>query len=106
MLLLINARKQGRSAATAVCRGTNRDVGVRRSSGRKPFVPDRLWRQLDRSAGALNPFLLAVAVGLLILNLTCFITIKVIGLPQPQMPVCTTAEGLPAGSLPGETGRY
>ena len=79
---------------------------MRGSSGRKPFVPDRVWRQLDRATGALNPFLLAVAVGLLILNLTCLITVKVIGLPQPQMPVCTLPDDLPAAPPPGDLARY
>ena len=79
---------------------------MRRSSRRKVSSSARLLQQLDGAAGAVNPFLLSIAVGLLILNLTCFITVKLIGLPQPQMPVCTLAEGVPSAPVSGETGRY
>src|SRR5260370_1429654 len=33
--------------------------------------PDRWLRRLDRAASAMNPFLTVLAIGLLILNLTC-----------------------------------
>lgn len=35
--------------------------------------PEPFWRRLDRAAGEINPFLLILAVGLVILYLTCVI---------------------------------
>ncbi len=39
--------------------------------------PERLGRRLDRAAYRLNPYLLAVAIGLAVLNLTFFVALKV-----------------------------
>jgi hypothetical protein len=68
---------------------------VRRSTRRKGSLSEPLWRRLDRVTGALNPFLAAISVGLLILDLTCLVAVKLVGLPPAQLPVCTTAQSVP-----------
>ncbi len=42
---------------------------------------DRWLRRLDRAAGRMNPFLVVLAIGLAILNLTC------LALLAPQLPI-------------------
>jgi hypothetical protein len=93
---------KARLAAAAYAGTGSKDAPVRRSTRRKSVSSGRLLRQLDRSAGQLNPLLLAIAVGLLILNVTCFITVKLIGLPHPVGAVTAA----PSRPLPGEDGRY
>ena len=44
-----------------------------------------LWRRLDRVAGEINPFLMVLVVGLVILNLTCFVGLVVSNLPMMQI---------------------
>ncbi len=39
--------------------------------------PEPFWRRLDRVAGEINPFLLIVAVGLVILYLSCAVGLLV-----------------------------
>ncbi len=46
----------------------------------KAGTPGRLVRRLDRAAGEINPFLAAVAIGLVMLNLCCFVSLKVVRL--------------------------
>jgi hypothetical protein len=40
------------------------------SSRRDDPAPEPLWRRLDRAAGEVNPFLMLLAIGLVILYLT------------------------------------
>ena len=47
--------------------------------------PASLWRRVDRALAQLNPFLVVVAIGLLVLNLTCLATFL---LPVGHLPVC------------------
>jgi len=42
-----------------------------RHPSRHDPAPEPLWRRLDRAAGEVNPFLMLVAIGLVILYLTC-----------------------------------
>src|SRR5690242_3134856 len=88
----INNREESRAAADGVCEcpGTGTRT-MRRSSRRKALTLGRLAQRVDRAAGDLNPFLLAIAIGLLILNLTCLITLRFIDVPSPR-----TADPLPA----------
>ena len=50
---------------------------------RKAFTAGPPLQRLERAACDLNPLLLTVAIGLLILDLTCFITVRCIGLHSP-----------------------
>jgi hypothetical protein len=43
---------------------------MRHSSRPDDPAPEPLWRRLDRAAGELNPFLMLLAIGLVILYLT------------------------------------
>jgi hypothetical protein len=44
---------------------------MRLRSRRDQSVPESLWHRIDRVAGKINPFLMVLAIGLIILNLTC-----------------------------------
>jgi hypothetical protein len=44
-----------------------------------------LWRRLDRVAGEINPFLMVLVVGLVLLNLTCLVGLVVSNLPMMQI---------------------
>jgi hypothetical protein len=62
---------------------------------RRRFLPSihysrtRLLRRVDRAADEINPYLLALAVGLIILNVTFFIGMKV-SPPRPAESVQLT----------------
>jgi hypothetical protein len=45
---------------------------------------DSLWRRVDRAAGAMNAFLIALAIGLMVLDVTFFAAIKITQLPAFQ----------------------
>ena len=51
---------------------------------------ESLWPRLDRVAGEINPFLMIIVVGLLLLNLTCLVGLVVSKLAyhanQPKLP--------------------
>ena len=57
---------------------------MRRLPRRKSLLAGRVAQRLERAAGELNPLLLAVAIGLRVLDLTCFITLRFIAPPRPQ----------------------
>jgi hypothetical protein len=44
---------------------------MRDRSRRGQSIPEPLWRRIDRAAREVNPFLMVLAIGLIILNLTC-----------------------------------
>jgi hypothetical protein len=46
---------------------------MRHLSQRDHHAPEPLWRRLDRAAAELNPFLMVLAIGLGMLQLTCLI---------------------------------
>jgi len=52
--------------------------------------PDRWLRRLDGAAGRMNPALTLVAIGLVILNLTCLLLLA------PHLPITHGAPGLAA----------
>lgn len=74
---------------------------VRRLSRLKQYSPGRRLRRLDRAAELINPFLLVLAIGLVILDLTCFLTLKIAGLPPRQADRGTAQVSLAVGSAPG-----
>jgi hypothetical protein len=53
---------------------------------RMQYSSARLLRRLDRAAYRINPYLLALAIGLIIVNVTFFIGMK-ISPPRPVNPV-------------------
>jgi hypothetical protein len=55
-------------------------LNVRRLLRLKVGTPGRWVRRLDRVAGEINPFLAALAIGLVMLNLCCFVSLKVVHL--------------------------
>jgi hypothetical protein len=44
---------------------------MRYRSRRGQSVSEPLWHRIDRAAREVNPFLMVLAIGLIILNLTC-----------------------------------
>ena len=52
-----------------------------------------LWRRLDHALGELNPLLLAAAMGLVVLNLTC---LAALFLPTSHLAACVTTAAPPA----------
>ncbi len=44
---------------------------MRYRSRRGQSVSEPLWRRIDRAAREVNPFLMVLAIGLIILNLSC-----------------------------------
>jgi hypothetical protein len=70
-----------------------------RKSGAEPRPPPRapgtlpsLVRRLDRAAADINPYLLLVAVGLVILDLTCGLLLAV------KLTMTPVADGSPGGA--------
>lgn len=63
----------------------------------RPSPRDRaalaLWRRLDHALGQLNPLLLAVAMGLVVLNLTCLAAFFV---PTGHLTACVADPTSPA----------
>jgi hypothetical protein len=59
--------------------------------------PDRWLRRLDRAAGAMNPVLTVLAIGLAVLNLTC------LALLASRLPIAHGMPGLSA-CLPSSAG--
>jgi hypothetical protein len=58
-----------------------------------------LIQRLDRAAGEINSFLMVLAIGLLILYLTCLFTLIVLHMPVTRMsPVSSTAPAYLAAS--------
>lgn len=52
-------------------------------------APEPLWRRLDRTAKAINPFLIVVAIGLGLLDLTCFVAVLIPATVTRTAPVAT-----------------
>jgi hypothetical protein len=62
---------------------------MRRSSPRDDRPSEPLLRRLDRVAGEVNPFLIILMVGLLILNLTRIVTLGLKNFPITRVdPSC------------------
>jgi hypothetical protein len=61
---------------------------MRYRSRREP-TPEPLWRRLDRAAGEINPFLMVLAIGLGIFNLTCLVVL-LIKLPITYISPCAS----------------
>ena len=59
---------------------------MRRLLRLKAGAPGRLVRRLDRIAGEINPFLAVVAIGLVMLNLCCFVALTVVRLLPAASP--------------------
>ena len=58
-----------------------------------------LIQRLDRAAGEINPFLMVLATGLLILYLTCLFVLVALNMPVTRMsPVSSTAPAYLAAS--------
>jgi hypothetical protein len=49
---------------------------MRRSQSQRARWPHLTLRRLERAAGAINPFLLMIAIGLVILNLSCLLALQ------------------------------
>jgi hypothetical protein len=63
---------------------------MRYRSRRGQSVSEPLWRRIDRAAREVNPFLLVLAIGLVILYLTCLAGLLI---KLPVMRVSTCAAG-------------
>jgi hypothetical protein len=63
------------------------------------YLPSRLMRRLNRAFGEINAFLLAVAIGLAVLDLTCFVTLKA------SLEITRAQAGARSGLLTGSLGR-
>ena len=75
---------------------------MRRTSRRDDPAPEPPWRRLDRAAGEVNPFLMLLAIGLVILYLTCLFGL-LIKLPITYGPPGTSPSvsgGVGAADLP------
>lgn len=57
----------------------------------------RVVRRLDHATGEINPFLFAVAIGLVVLYISCLFAL-VIGLPTVHSNACVTTSAPPAAS--------
>src|SRR3981189_2886172 len=72
-------------------------------SPRHDHSREPLMRRLDRVAGEINPFLLIVVVGLVILNLTCFVALTVSQLPitriKPDPSISPSAMTIKVGPI-------
>jgi hypothetical protein len=76
---------------------------MRHLSRRNDHVPDPLWRRLERVAGEINPFLMALAIGLVALYLTCLIGL-LIKLPITRIDSATCPLPPPATERIGAGG--
>jgi hypothetical protein len=71
---------------------------MQRPSPRNEQAPLRLLRRLDQALGQLNPLLVAVAMGLVILDLTCLAAFL---LPVSHLTACVaTLKPPPASPVP------
>jgi hypothetical protein len=62
---------------------------MQRLSPRDDRPAERLIRRLDRAAGEINPILIVLMVGLLILNLTRIVSLGLSGIPITRVnPNC------------------
>jgi len=69
--------------------------------------PDRWLRRLDRAAGAMNPILTVLVIGLAVLNLTC-LALLVSRLPithgRPDLSACLPSAASSPGAAPPASG--
>jgi hypothetical protein len=56
----------------------------------RPHPPTQWLRRLDRAAAEMNPVLVVLAIGLALLNLTCFVLLA------PYLPITRLSHGSPA----------
>jgi hypothetical protein len=54
---------------------------MRRSQSHWGRWPQPMLRRLERAAGDINPFLIVIAIGLVVLDLSCFLALQVARLP-------------------------
>jgi hypothetical protein len=84
---------------------------MRHPSRRNDPAPEPPWRRLDRAAGEVNPFLMLLAIGLVILYVTCLFGLLV-KLPITYSPPSassaatgsTGADGSPSAAVIGSGG--
>jgi hypothetical protein len=57
------------------------DSPMRPPSPQDDHSHEPLMRRLDRAAGEINPFLMVLILGLVILNLTCFVALMATHIP-------------------------
>jgi hypothetical protein len=72
-------------------------MAMRPTSHRDDHRPKQLMRRLDRATSQINPFLFAVAIGLVVLYVTC-LTARVIRLPAIHLNACVATSEQPASS--------
>jgi hypothetical protein len=70
---------------------------MRHPSRRDDPAAEPLWRRLDRAAGEINPFLMLLAIGLVILYLTCLFGLLI------KLPI-TYGDPSASSSAMGEVG--
>jgi hypothetical protein len=64
---------------------------MRRSQSHWDRWPQPMLRRLERAAGDINPFLVVIAIGLLILYLSCLLALQLAHLPLRRASVIETA---------------
>ena len=75
---------------------------MQRHSQRDDQTSEQLLRRLDRVAGEVNPFLIILMVGLLILNLTRVVTLGLKTLPITRVdPSCLISPTSTSSSIGG-----
>lgn len=62
---------------------------------------DRVSGEINRVSGAINPYLVSLAVGLFILNLVCFVALAGSGLPIMRMSLVSSTSPSPGTSNVG-----
>ncbi len=72
-------------------------MAMQPTSPRDDHRPKQLMRRLDRATSQLNPFLFAVAIGLVVLYVTCLIALM-IRLPVVHLNACVAASEQPESS--------
>ena len=70
---------------------------MRRAPSRGARKRERIVARLDRAAYAMNPVLLLVATMLVVIDLSCFIAIKLAGMPMTRMEAA--AAGAPSSAV-------
>jgi hypothetical protein len=77
---------------------------MRRSQSHWGRWPQPMLRRLERAAGAINPFLIMIAIGLVILDLSCLLALRLARMPLPRASVIEIAIP-PVAMVPGREGR-
>ena len=75
---------------------------MRRSQSHWGRWPQPVLRRLERAAGAINPFLIVIAIGLVVLDLSCLLALQLARIPLRHASVIEIA--MPHVAMAAERG--